>query len=86
MPTLVELALPFVCVGGYLATPKGSATAREVREAENALKLCGGAVQQVSNLDVPPPGPAPTMVLVRKVAKTPGRYPRRSGVPSKRPL
>ena len=86
LPTLVELALPFVRVGGYLATPKGSAAAREVREAENALSVCGGAVESMSKLDVPPPGPAPTLVLVLKVAETPARYPRRPGVPSKRPL
>lgn len=86
LPALVELALPFVRVGGYLATPKGSAAAREVREAEKALSVCGGAVEAVSKLDVPPPGPAPTLVLVRKVAETPERYPRRPGVPSKRPL
>ena len=86
LPTLVELALPFVRVGGYLATPKGSAAAREVREAANALRVCGGAIVQMSKLDVPPPGPAPTLVLVRKVAETPEQYPRRPGVPSKRPL
>jgi 16S rRNA (guanine527-N7)-methyltransferase len=86
LPTLVELALPFVQVGGCLATPKGSAVAREVREAENALKLCGGVVESMSKLDVPPPGPAPTLVLVRKIAETPERYPRRSGMPAKRPL
>jgi 16S rRNA (guanine527-N7)-methyltransferase len=86
LPTLVELALPFVRVGGYLATPKGSAAAREVREAANAVRVCGGAIVQMSKLDVPPPGPAPTLVLVRKVAETPEQYPRRPGVPSKRPL
>jgi len=86
LPALVELALPFVRVGGYLVTPKGSAAAREAREAENALRVCGGAIVQMSKLDVPPLGPAPTMVLVHKVAETPERYPRRSGVPSKRPL
>jgi 16S rRNA (guanine527-N7)-methyltransferase len=86
LPTLVELALPFVRVGGYLATPKGSAAAREMREAANALRVCGGAIVQMSKLDVPPPGPAPTLVLVRKFAETPERYPRRPGVPSKRPL
>lgn len=86
LPTLVELALPFVRVGGYLATPKGSAAGREVREAANALRLCGGTVESMSKLDVPPRGSAPTLVLVRKVAETPERYPRRSGMPSKRPL
>jgi 16S rRNA (guanine527-N7)-methyltransferase len=86
LPTLVELALPFVRVGGYLAAPKGSAAAREVREAENALSACGGAVESMFKLDVPAPGPAPTLILVRKIAGTPERYPRRSGMPSKRPL
>jgi len=83
---LVELALPFVCVGGYLAAPKGSGAAREVREAERALAECGGSVVEVRSLDVPGPGIAPTLVLVRKIAETPERYPRRTGVPHKRPL
>jgi 16S rRNA (guanine527-N7)-methyltransferase len=84
--TLVELALPFVMTGGYLAAPKGSGAAREVREAENALAVCGGEVEVVRKLEMPPPGIAPTFVLVRKVAETPEDYPRRSGMPSKRPL
>jgi 16S rRNA (guanine527-N7)-methyltransferase len=84
--TLVELALPFVRVGGNLAAPKGSGAAREVRAAENALRICGGVVEAITALDVPPPGPAPTLVLVRKIAETPERYPRRPGMPSKRPL
>lgn len=83
---LVELALPFVRTGGFLAAPKGSAAAREIREAENALALCRGAVERSEPLDVPSPGPAPTLVLVRKIGETPGRYPRRAGIPRKRPL
>ena len=83
---LVELALPFVRQGGYLAAAKGSGAAREVREAEKALAECGGAIDHLLPLDVPGPGPAPTLVLIRKVAHTPERYPRRTGVPQKRPL
>jgi 16S rRNA (guanine527-N7)-methyltransferase len=83
---LVELALPFLRPEGYLATPKGSGAKREVGEAANALAVCGGAVELVERLDVPGPGPAPTLVLVRKVAETPERYPRRAGIPRKRPL
>ena len=86
LPILVELALPFVRVGGYLAAAKGSGAAREVREAENALAECGGAIDRLVSLDVAGPGPAPTLVLVRKVSPTPERYPRRTGVPQKRPL
>lgn len=86
LPTLVELSLPFLRVGGYLATPKGSATSHEVVDAAAALQACGGRVELLQPLDVEGPGPAPIMVLVRKVAETPDRYPRRPGVPAKRPL
>jgi len=83
---LVELALPFVRVGGHLAAAKGSGAAREVREAANSLAECGGAIDRLAPLDVAGPGPAPTLVLIRKVTETPSRYPRRTGVPQKRPL
>jgi 16S rRNA (guanine527-N7)-methyltransferase len=82
----VELSLPFLRVGGYLATPKGSAAPREVVDAAAALQACGGRVELLQPLNVEGPGPAPVMVLVRKVAETPDRYPRRTGVPAKRPL
>ena len=83
---LVELSLPLLRMGGYLATPKGSNAHREVREAAAALNACGGEVERVQTLDMPQPGPSPTLVLVRKVRETPERYPRRAGMPSKRPL
>lgn len=81
---LVELALPFLRPGGHLAAPKGSAAPREVREAATALRLCGGEISAVQPLDVPEP--APVLVLVRKTGETPDAYPRRPGIPSKRPL
>jgi len=86
MPVLAELALPFLRVGGHLATPKGERAAREVAEAARALAECGGQVVLVEPLAVPYPGPRPTLVLVRKVSPTPERYPRRPGIPAKRPL
>ena len=84
--TLVELALPFVRLGGVLAAPKGSGAEREVREAKAALEACGGRVESLRPLAVPGPGPAPMLVLVRKEVRTPRRFPRRAGMPTKRPL
>src|SRR2546422_4127035 len=83
---LLELSLPFLRIGGHLATPKGSSAQRQGREAVSALEACGGEVERLQKLDLPWPEPAPTLVLVRKVRDTPGRYPRRAGVPNKRPL
>jgi 16S rRNA (guanine527-N7)-methyltransferase len=83
---LVELALAFVRVGGYLAAVKGSGAEREVREAARALAECGGEVINVAPLNLAAEPHPPRLVLVRKSAKTPDRYPRRPGIPSKRPL
>ena len=86
LPVLVELALPLLAVGGRLATPKGSSARDEVAASANALSECGGEVEAIETLELPWEGTAPTVVIVRKVARTPDRYPRRPGTPAKRPL
>jgi 16S rRNA (guanine527-N7)-methyltransferase len=85
LPVLLEYALPFLRVGGWLAAPKGSAAPRELAASGRALaELGGGPPEAVPFL--PPGGRPQTLVLVRKVGQTPDRYPRRQGVPSKRPI
>jgi len=83
---LAELALPFLAIGGVLAAPKGSAALREVREARAALEELGGTVEETLRLKAPAQGWSPTLVIVRKTGQTPARYPRRPGIPRKRPL
>jgi 16S rRNA (guanine527-N7)-methyltransferase len=80
MPALVELCLPFVRVGGRLLAMKA-----QVEDAAEAIEALGGGPARVS--------PAPSaarergvVVLVPKVAPTPDVYPRRPGVPARRPL
>ena len=86
LPVLTELALPFLRLGGWLASPKGSGAPKEVEAAAGALALCGGRLEGLQRLEVPQAKVAPTLVLVRKVAPTPPRFPRRAGIPAKRPL
>ena len=83
---LAELALPFLAEGGVLAAPKGSAAPREVREAQAALEELGGAVEETVRLTTPSQERALTLLIVRKTGETPERYPRRPGIPRKRPL
>ena len=83
---LAELALPFLAIDGVLAAPKGSAAPREVREAQAALEELGGTVEDTVRLKAPAQGRAPTLLIVRKTSETPERYPRRPGIPRKRPL
>lgn len=86
LPVLVEIALPFLSIGGRLVTPKSSSALDEVAASTNALAECGGEVEAVEALELPWDGTAPTVVIVRKVARTPDRYPRRPGIPAKQPL
>ncbi len=86
LPTLLELALPFLRIGGVLAAPKGSGAPQEVTRSERALGLLGGKLLSVAPLAVPGAPHQPWLVLVRKVAPTPEVYPRRPGIPAKRPL
>lgn len=82
LPVLVELALPFLRLGGTLAAPKGSRAAQEMAAAAPALRACGGRLLPSERL---PDSPL-ALVLVEKAAPTPSTYPRRAGIPAKRRL
>jgi 16S rRNA (guanine527-N7)-methyltransferase len=80
MPVLAELCLPFVRVGGRLLAMKVT-----VEPAQGAISLLGGGAPSV----LPAPSSARDrglLVVVPKVAPTPPAYPRRPGLPARRPL
>jgi len=83
LPTLVELALPFLRLGGHLAAMKGSRAGQEIADAAKALELCGGMVAK--ELPVVE-GASLGLILVRKSSPTPDRFPRRPGQPASHPL
>ena len=83
--TLVELALPFVAMGGHLVALKGSAADEETAEAEYALEQLGGVLERVIPYRFPGEN-GRNVVSIKKIALTPERYPRRPGIPAKRPL
>ncbi|MEW8977812.1 MAG: 16S rRNA (guanine(527)-N(7))-methyltransferase RsmG [Symbiobacterium sp.] len=83
---LAEYCLPFVKVGGFFLAMKGPAVAEELAAAQNALTRLGGEVAEVRQLELPQDGGRRTLVLVRKARSTPPGYPRKAGVPERRPL
>jgi 16S rRNA (guanine527-N7)-methyltransferase len=85
MPVLVEYLLPLVRVGGSLLAQKGADAAREVEGAGAALAELGGELEQVLPVGLPG-GEEHSLVVVKKVKPTPDKYPRREGIPAKRPL
>ena len=85
-PTLLELTLPFVRVGGRAIAWKGPGLQAELDQARRAAHLLGGALEGV--LDAPVPGRDWQHVLLvcAKRQKTARQYPRRAGLPGKNPL
>jgi len=82
--TLLELTLPFVHMGGIVLAPKGKEAENEVEEARVALETLKGSIRAVEPL--PLAQPAQFVILVDKDLPTPERFPRRPGMPAKRPL
>jgi 16S rRNA (guanine527-N7)-methyltransferase len=76
LPVVLELVLPLVRVGGVAVLPRGRAAAEELRAAAPVVRALGG------DGEVGPGG----LIVVRKVRDTPARFPRRPGVPARRPL
>lgn len=84
MPVLAELCLPFVRVGGRLLAMKADAEA-EVRSALPAVERLGGRLLAIEAA-ASAARDRGQVVVVEKVAPTPPGFPRRPGVPVKRPL
>jgi len=86
MPVLLEYLLPLVKVGGKVLAMKGGNAPAEVHSAEQAIQLLGGHLQQLIPVTLPGVVEERYLVIVDKVAATPEKYPRRAGIPAKRPL
>ena len=86
MPVLSEYLLPLCRVGGHCVALKGENAAAEVQQAEHALRVLGGRLEKVITVELPEVSETHHLVVIRKVAATPPDYPRRTGVPTKRPI
>jgi 16S rRNA (guanine527-N7)-methyltransferase len=86
LAVLVEYALPLLREGGVLAAQKGSRADAEVMEARGALAALGGVVEIVAPLSLPQESVAQHVVMIRRAGPLDDRYPRRTGIPTKRPL
>ncbi len=83
---LVEYCLPLCRKGGCFIAQKGAEIEQEVKNAEAATTLLGGRLRDIRALRLPGLKDPRSLVLVDKVGETPAKYPRRPGMPGKRPL
>ncbi len=83
---LLEYLLPLCRVGGMALAQKGTAAAQEVEAARAALAALGGGTPALHPVQLPQQEHLHYLVTIPKLKETPVIYPRRTGVPAKRPL
>ena len=85
LPTALELSIPFLKVGGILIIPHGNAYQSALTKSENALHELRTSLMKTQPYKVGN-SLSFTALFFRKDQETPERYPRKEGVPKKRPL
>jgi len=86
LSVLSEYLLPLVKIGGRMLAQKGESAHAEAQSAEKAMKLLGGKLEQLIQVNLPGVADDRYLVIVDKVAATPPQYPRKPGMPGKTPL
>lgn len=86
MPTLLELTLPFIKIGGWLGAIKSAPVEEELAQGQAALAILGGEAEVRVAPYARGDGKACAVCLARKGAPTPPAYPRRPNLPERRPL
>lgn len=85
LAVLCEYALPLLDIGGIFCAFKGAKAEEELTEAQNALFILGGAVKNKYDYTLLEPGKR-CITVIEKISSTPEKYPRRIGIPEKKPL
>ena len=86
LPISLELCLPFLALEGFFLTFKGNTPNDEVKEAEFALSKLGGGQIDTRAYLAGPGAPRRHALWSEKIGLTPDRFPRKEGIPAKRPL
>jgi 16S rRNA (guanine527-N7)-methyltransferase len=86
LPTLVELTLPFCRIGGRFIAQKKGDVEQEVNRAKAAITVMGGELNQIRKIGLEEFSDARYLVIIDKICSTPDKYPRRAGLPKRRPI
>ena len=86
LSTLSEYCLPFVKLGGSFISYKSGEIEEELSAAKKAIFLLGGQTKEVIPFQLDGTDINRSFVMIKKEKKTPKAYPRKSGMPSKKPL
>lgn len=83
---LVEYMLPFVKIGGKCICMKGSEIKEELEKSKKAIEILGGEIEKVEEFQIPETDITRNIIIIKKIKETPKAYPRKAGIPTKKPL
>jgi 16S rRNA (guanine527-N7)-methyltransferase len=86
LSSLSEYCIPYVKIGGCFISYKSGNVEEELALSENAFKILGVQIENVDEFKLPDTDIERTLVVLRKIAETPIKYPRNAGKLSKQPL
>ena len=86
LSVLSELCIPFVKPGGSFVAYKSEKAEAEIAEAENALAILNGRIKTTEEFTLSDNVQKRILIDIEKTGLTPEKYPRRAGVPAKKPL
>ncbi|HVO68776.1 MAG TPA: 16S rRNA (guanine(527)-N(7))-methyltransferase RsmG [Aggregatilineaceae bacterium] len=86
MPILVEYLLPLARIGGRCIAMKGEGAAQEAALADKALRMLGGRLSHLTPVELPHVAETHYLVEIEKIVATPPQFPRKPGIPSKKPI
>jgi 16S rRNA (guanine527-N7)-methyltransferase len=85
LATVAELSLPFCRIGGLAVIPKKDGIEQELSQGNGAIGILGGKLKSVREVTIKGLDQH-LLVVLEKTSPTPVTYPRRPGIPAKRPL
>ena len=86
MSVLSEYLLPLVKIDGKCICMKGAEIEEELESAKYAIKLLGGRIEKVDNFELSDEHLKRNIVVIKKIDKSPSNYPRKAGIPAKKPI
>ena len=86
MSILSEYLLPLVKIDGKCICMKGAEIEEELESAKYAIKLLGGRIEKVDNFELSDEHLKRNIVVIKKIDKSPSNYPRKAGIPAKKPI
>lgn len=86
LSTLSEYCLPFVKVGGQFISYKSEKISEETDTAKKAISLLGGKINRQVEFKLPDSDIYRNLFIIDKIKQTPGKFPRKAGMPAKEPI